>query len=628
MSAIPGVNIVKYGDANSHMDLSETSQLAKAKHDAAMRRIEVEKLARTMPVPVDNTAVCLRLRLLGQPITIFGETAPDRRERLRRHFAEMHLDGTLTAFNKQFERPKESLASKLPTGDQPSFRAEGPPDLALHRLRIAHDSLQRAQARLAAEREKKAALALDSHPVHPLTGLSDARTLPATAAAARKDYARAQLRSRAVLGGLSLVSSQVADTRAVSAVAFAPQVAAGSGASSGADGAAAAAVADRTAGVVGTASWTGAVHLWSASSSTLLASLRGHSDRVSDIAFHPRSTGSGAAPASSLGGFSALGPREAQIISAGVDAVFLWPSAAAGITRSSASSSSSAAAAGDGGAVKAEPPAEGYLGSASSAMADTDGGNDEGEDEYADDAYDENGELKRFSARSLAGRGEGVHGAYATAMGTSSGGLIAHPSRAPPTAAAAAAAEGGAVVDVKPLARLEGHTGRACRAAWLPQGGYAVTTSMDSTWRLWDVREAREVLAQPGHSMGTYGYVFTLSIFIFSSNYLFLHLFMNFPCKLIFISTRSVPTLLLQCCGAPRRLPHLRGRPQRQRPRLGPPLRPLSRRLRGARRDRYRVRFCLRRVLRRHSVRRRHRQGVGPARAACVGDNSGAFIAC
>jgi len=231
--SVGALKIVKYGDSSTHMDLSETSKAAKARHDEAVLRIETEKLARKMAVPVDVREICLRLRLLGEPITIFGETAPDRRERLRMVLARMSLSGTLDAFNAKLSpdtgtsNGAAAALHALPTGDQPAFRVQGPESLAKHRNIIAADSLSRAQQRLARERALKQELCIDSHPPHPLTGRTittgtGAHALPLHAAAARRRFARELLVRKETAKGLALAASQVVDTRAVSGIAFQP----------------------------------------------------------------------------------------------------------------------------------------------------------------------------------------------------------------------------------------------------------------------------------------------------------------------------------------------------------------------------------------------------------------------
>ena len=52
----------------------------------------------------------------------------------------------------------------------------------------------------------------------------------------------------------------------------------------------------------------------------------------------------------------------------------------------------------------------------------------------------------------------------------------------------------------KPLATMKGHIDRVARVAFHPSGNYVASASFDTTWRLWDVNTAKEVLLQEGHS--------------------------------------------------------------------------------------------------------------------------------
>lgn len=74
------------------MELSESSKAEHASHLASMRVLEIQKRARGMVVPtvVDDVKQVLRER--RQPVTLFGENAMDRRERLKQVLAEAEVD--------------------------------------------------------------------------------------------------------------------------------------------------------------------------------------------------------------------------------------------------------------------------------------------------------------------------------------------------------------------------------------------------------------------------------------------------------------------------------------------------------------------------------------------------------
>jgi U4/U6 small nuclear ribonucleoprotein PRP4 len=60
----------------------------------------------------------------------------------------------------------------------------------------------------------------------------------------------------------------------------------------------------------------------------------------------------------------------------------------------------------------------------------------------------------------------------------------------------------------QPLATLEGHSGRVCRAEFHPSGKYIASASYDTTWRLWDVETTAELQLQEGHSREVYTVAF------------------------------------------------------------------------------------------------------------------------
>lgn len=59
-----------------------------------------------------------------------------------------------------------------------------------------------------------------------------------------------------------------------------------------------------------------------------------------------------------------------------------------------------------------------------------------------------------------------------------------------------------------PLATMKGHADRVCRVAFHPSGDYVASASFDTSWRLWDVATAKELLLQEGHSKEVYSVEF------------------------------------------------------------------------------------------------------------------------
>ena len=58
------------------------SERARAENQALLEELERKKKMRAIAVPTDDGRVRARLREIGEPITLFGERAADRRDRL------------------------------------------------------------------------------------------------------------------------------------------------------------------------------------------------------------------------------------------------------------------------------------------------------------------------------------------------------------------------------------------------------------------------------------------------------------------------------------------------------------------------------------------------------------------
>lgn len=75
-----------------------------------------------------------------------------------------------------------------------------------------------------------------------------------------------------------------------------------------------------------------------------------------------------------------------------------------------------------------------------------------------------------------------------------------------------------------PLSVMKGHQDRVCRVAFHPSGDYVASASFDTTWRLWDVNTAKELLLQEGHSKEVYSVEFQNDGALVVSGFVF-----NFP---------------------------------------------------------------------------------------------------
>ncbi|KAK0489156.1 WD40-repeat-containing domain protein [Armillaria novae-zelandiae] len=300
------------------------SERARMENRVILEELERKKKARSMAVPTDDNRVKIRLREIGEPITLFGERAADRRDRLIYVLSQINAARGDDAMHLDEDESSES------EDEEEEFYSPGSLELLEARRRIAEYSLPRAQKRVAQQR-------IDSK--MDLGKIVDIR---------KKVFG--EVKKYANLG------SQIGDERPISQVRFAPNNE-----------------------ILATSSWSGTVKLWNVPACTPIRSLRGHSDRVGGVAWHPEATRS-------------LSPNAANLASgAGDGNVNLW-------------------------SLNKVPDA--------------------------------------------------------------------------------------------PLSVMKGHQGRVCRVAFHPSGDYVASASFDTTWRLWDVVTAKELLLQEGHSKEVYSVEF------------------------------------------------------------------------------------------------------------------------
>lgn len=210
---------------HSMHDLSEASQQSIARQQELKETIDRRKRARELAVPTNDNAVKLKLREYGEAIIIFGEQAPERRERLRDVMAaNMDLDAPLEEMRgaetiRDTQRRKN--VAEVRREDEPQqkelFYSEGTVALKESRLWLCRYSMERAMARLDAERRQIE------------TQCKDVTAQEAT-----------MLSLESGLRGVQNQLSNFGDDRPISAVAFAPG-----------------------SGYVATGSWSSVIKLWS-----------------------------------------------------------------------------------------------------------------------------------------------------------------------------------------------------------------------------------------------------------------------------------------------------------------------------------------------------------------------------
>ncbi|KAF9466083.1 WD40-repeat-containing domain protein [Collybia nuda] len=211
------------------------TERARMENKVILDELERKKKARSMAVPTDDNRVKARLREIGEPITLFGERAADRRDRLIYVLSQIHAARGDDGMQVDDEPSDDS------DEDEEEFYSPGSLELLEARRRLAEYSLPRAQKRIAQQR-------IDSK--MDLGRIVDIR---------KKVFA--EVKKFANLG------SQIGDERPISQVRFAPNNE-----------------------MLATGSWSGTIKLWNVPACTPVRSLRGHGDRVGGVAWHPQAT--------------------------------------------------------------------------------------------------------------------------------------------------------------------------------------------------------------------------------------------------------------------------------------------------------------------------------------------------
>ncbi|XP_031569148.1 U4/U6 small nuclear ribonucleoprotein Prp4-like [Actinia tenebrosa] len=214
-----------------YQDLSEDNTIER--HKELLAEFEKRKKARLITVPTDIASVKARLREIRQPITLFGEGALERRERLRAILSEFGEDIITTEDKQQRE--------EIPQETEEVWYHEGPDELRIARIWIANYSLPRACQRLKQAR------------------IMQARPDPEKAAKTQELHRK--------LRSLNNLCSQIGDERPLSFCQFSPD-----------------------SKILATASWSGLCKLWSVPNCEPISILKGHNERVGAIVFHPQAT--------------------------------------------------------------------------------------------------------------------------------------------------------------------------------------------------------------------------------------------------------------------------------------------------------------------------------------------------
>ncbi|KAF9618227.1 hypothetical protein IFM89_000862 [Coptis chinensis] len=223
-------------------EVSEESRLARERHEKAVQELLMKRRAHALAVPTNDSAVRARLRRLGEPITLFGEKEMERRDRLRMIMVKLDNEGQLDRLLKAHEDEEAAASAHEEEGDEGPqtypFYTEGSKGLLEARIDIAKYSIMMAALRLKRAKRRR------DDPDEDL----DAET--------NKVLKQA--------GGLVLDSSEIGDDRPLTGCSF-----------------------SHDGSLLATCAISGVTKLWSMPQVSKVASLKGHTERATDVAFSP-----------------------------------------------------------------------------------------------------------------------------------------------------------------------------------------------------------------------------------------------------------------------------------------------------------------------------------------------------
>ncbi|CAM6099642.1 unnamed protein product [Calypogeia fissa] len=229
-------------------EVSEESKKAQKRHEEKVQQLLMRRRANALAVPTNDGAVRSRLRSLQQPITLFGEREMERRDRLRAVMARLDADGELEKLLQAQEPLVPEVAAMGEDLDgaeeveEPEpyqlFYTEGSNELLKARTAILRYSLPRSGNRIVAAKRRREDPDEDE----------DA------------EFGE-------VLQGMAQTSmecSEIGDERPLSGCALSP-----------------------CGQLLATSSWSGNTKIWEIPAVKRTAVLKGHTERVTGVAFHP-----------------------------------------------------------------------------------------------------------------------------------------------------------------------------------------------------------------------------------------------------------------------------------------------------------------------------------------------------
>ncbi|KAJ0978012.1 hypothetical protein J5N97_013486 [Dioscorea zingiberensis] len=230
--------------SSSEYEVSEESLIARERQEKAVQELLMKRRAYAMAVPTNDSAVRARLRRLGEPVTLFGEREMERRDRLRSIMVRLEAEGQLDRLLRAHDDEQAAAAAAASVEDEDGapqeypFYTEGSKELLEARVSIAKYSIARAAARLDRARRR--------------------RDDPDEDVCAEIEYVLKQAKE------FVLECSEIGDDRPLSGCSFSQ---------------------DRS--LLATSAWSGVAKIWSMPHVSKVATLKGHTERATDVVFSP-----------------------------------------------------------------------------------------------------------------------------------------------------------------------------------------------------------------------------------------------------------------------------------------------------------------------------------------------------
>eukprot|EP01089_Gocevia_fonbrunei_P021339 TRINITY_DN8250_c0_g1_i2.p1 TRINITY_DN8250_c0_g1~~TRINITY_DN8250_c0_g1_i2.p1 ORF type:complete len:505 (+),score=94.66 TRINITY_DN8250_c0_g1_i2:105-1619(+) len=270
------------------LEFSDDTKKSQERYSHLIEQLELEKRARSIAVPTNDNMVKARLRELNEPIMLFGEQPPERRERLPKLLAKLNIDEGIPVSAKP--AALRQTTTKRGSQKETLYYTEGTPKLRQARLFIANYSLKRAYNRIEEAKEKRNDGDFDTE-LKRFSNLKDTLskysnnasyigdTRPLTHCSLSPDSSMIAISSWSGLCKLYTLAGDDAPVveykghqARVSAAIFHPQ----------------SCISQSPSALnVVSCSQDKSIRLWSLESPSAIGLLEGHTDRVSRIAFHP-----------------------------------------------------------------------------------------------------------------------------------------------------------------------------------------------------------------------------------------------------------------------------------------------------------------------------------------------------